>query len=109
MTFHWRDRAHGNRSRTMVLSGVEFLRRFLLHVLPRGFPRIRHYGLLGNRVRAVKLAMCRLLVGAPMPAPAAAVVAPVVDADNRCHACKTGRLVRWQLTTLNEPETADTS
>jgi len=66
--FRWRDRAHGNRARTMVLAGVEFLRRFLLHVLPRGFPRIRHYGLLGNRARAAKLAACRLQLGATMPA-----------------------------------------
>lgn len=107
--FRWRDRAHGNRSRTMTLPGVEFLRRFLLHVLPRGFPRIRHYGLLGNCVRAVKLAMCRFLLGAPMPAPVVAGVEPFVVVDDRCPACGTGRLVRQQFTALTAPEVVDSS
>jgi hypothetical protein len=108
--FRWRDRAKGNRSRTMALPGVEFLRRFLLHVLPRGFPRIRHYGLLGNRTRAVKLATCRLLLGAPMPAPTTtACLAPVAAAADRCPACKVGRLVWRQFTAMTEPEVVDTS
>src|ERR1035437_10095397 len=47
----WRDYAHGNKQRVMTLDAVEFLRRFFLHVLPRGFVRIRHYGLLSNRFR----------------------------------------------------------
>jgi hypothetical protein len=82
--FRWRDRAHGDRPRTMLLPGVEFLRHFLLHVLPRGFPRIRHYGLLGNRGRAVKLAACRLALGAAMPAPATVVAAPALPPAERC-------------------------
>jgi hypothetical protein len=108
VTFRWRDRANANRSRTMKLSGVEFLRRFLMHVLPRGFPRIRHYGLLGNRKRATKLAACRLLLGAPMPAPAAAVV-PCEVADVRCPVCRSGRLTRQPWSTLRAPEVVDTS
>jgi len=107
--FRWRDRGQGNRSRTMVLPGVEFLRRFLLHVLPHGFPRIRHYGLLANRARSVKLATCRFLLGATMPAPAAAGIVPVAEADDRCPVCKIGRLVRQQFTVLPEPEFIDTS
>ena len=51
----------------MCLDGQEFIRRFLLHVLPPGFQRIRHYGLLGNRHRAAKLARCRELLAAPAP------------------------------------------
>lgn len=107
--FRWRDRANSNRSRTMTLPGVEFLRRFLLHVLPRGFPRIRHCGLLGNGVRAVKLAMCRFLLGAPMPAPVVAGVEPFVVLDDRCPACGIGRLVRRQFTALTAPEVVDSS
>jgi hypothetical protein len=51
VSFLWRDYAHGNKQRVMTLDAVEFLRRFFLHVLPRGFVRIRHYGLLSNRFR----------------------------------------------------------
>jgi hypothetical protein len=111
VTFRWRDRAHGNRARTMKLDGVEFLRRFLLHVLPRGFPRIRHYGLLGNRKRAAKLAVCRLMLGAPMPAPesSAPEVLPFAAADCRCPACRSGTLVRRPWRALRAPEVADTS
>ena len=53
----------------MTLSADEFLRRFLLHVLPDSFQRIRHYGLVGNRHRKESLARCRELLGAPKPAP----------------------------------------
>jgi hypothetical protein len=51
VTFRWRDYAHGNKNRKMTLSAEEFLRRFLLHVLPRGFVRIRSFGFLANRSR----------------------------------------------------------
>ena len=110
VTFRWRDRAHGDTSRTMVLPGVEFLRRFLQHVLPRGFTRLRHYGLLSNRQRAAKLATCRLLLGAPMPTETGLAVVPFEIPDERCPACKVGRLVRQQdLFLLRVPEVADTS
>ncbi len=91
--FRCRDRGDSQHTRAVVLPGVEFLRRFLLHVSPRGFPRIRHYGLLTNRRRAVKLATCRLLLAAPMPAPALTGVMPAAVASDRCPACKSGRLV----------------
>ena len=51
VSFRWRDYAHGSKQRVMPLDAVEFLRRFFLHVLPKGFVRIRHYGLLSNRFR----------------------------------------------------------
>ena len=69
--FHWKDYRHHNRQKTMTLSAEEFIRRFLLHVLPNGFQRIRYYGFLGNRHRERKLAHCRQLLSmpqAPMPA-----------------------------------------
>jgi hypothetical protein len=70
--FHWKDYRDHNRQKTMTLSAEEFLRRFLLHVLPTGFQRIRYYRLLGNRYREQKLARCRQLLGrSPSEAPAA--------------------------------------
>ena len=62
--FRYKDYAHGNRKRVMTLSALEFVRRLLLHVLPTGFVRIRHYGILANRHRHEKLALCRQLLEA---------------------------------------------
>jgi Putative transposase len=62
VTFRWKDYAHGNCQRVMTLEAVEFIRRFLLHVLPRGFQRILHYAFLANSVRQEKLALCRQLL-----------------------------------------------
>jgi hypothetical protein len=58
VTFRWRDSAHGNKKRLMTLEVEEFLRRFLLHLLPRGFVRIRNFGFLANRQRALLLPLC---------------------------------------------------
>jgi hypothetical protein len=63
VTFQYKDYAHGSRPRRMTLAASEFIRRFLLHVLPKGFMRIRHYGYLANRHRRQKLALCRRLLG----------------------------------------------
>jgi hypothetical protein len=62
VAFRWRDSAHGNRKRVMVLPVDEFLRRFLLHVLPHGFVRIRNFGFLANRRRAELLPLCLRLL-----------------------------------------------
>ena len=65
VTFRWRDSAHDNKKRLMTLLVHEFLRRFLLHLLPRGFVRIRNFGFLANRQRAMLLPLCfRLLQNA---------------------------------------------
>jgi hypothetical protein len=64
-----RDRAHGNRRRTLRLPAESFIDRFLLHVLPKGFKRIRHYGLLGPAGKAVKLAQARAALSVPPPDP----------------------------------------
>src|SRR5262249_61040433 len=61
--FRYKDYAHGNRKRVMTLTALEFVRRLLLHVLPTGFQRIRHYGILANCHRQAKLALCRQLLG----------------------------------------------
>jgi len=65
--FRWRDYKDAGRNKIMTLPADEFLRRFLLHVLPRGFMRIRHFGLLANRHRKAKLEHCRELLDAPTP------------------------------------------
>jgi hypothetical protein len=63
VTFRWRDSAHNNEQKLMTLSLDEFLRRFLLHVLPKGFVRIRNFGFLANRRRATLLPLCFQLLG----------------------------------------------
>ncbi len=63
VTFRWRDSAHGNKKRLMTLAVDEFLRRFLLHLLPPGFVRIRNFGFLANRNRATLLPLCFQLLG----------------------------------------------
>jgi hypothetical protein len=67
VTFRWKDYAHGGRKRTMPLKTLEFLRRFFLHVLPKGFVRIRHFGLLANRFRNQNLDCARKLIRALTP------------------------------------------
>ena len=67
VTFRWRDYRHGRRLRRMTLDAGEFIRRFLLHTLPDGFHRIRHYGFLANGQRAARLAACRALLAASAP------------------------------------------
>jgi len=67
VTFRWRDSAHNNQQKLMTLSRDEFLRRFLLHLLPKGFIRIRHFGFLANRRRAVLLPRCFAALHATPP------------------------------------------
>jgi hypothetical protein len=103
VTFRWKDYQRGNRQRTMTLDAVEFLRRFLLHVLPRGFQRLRHYGLFANGVRAVKLSRCRQVLGPVPRAPSegsTALHTPVPrarpqppSASARCPHCHIGRML----------------
>jgi len=96
--FAWRDRAHHNRRKTMHLPAPEFLERFLLHVLPSGFMRIRHYGLLANRHKRKHLAQARAALNTHAPAPlplesVAAFCQRVLGVDiERCPACRIGTL-----------------
>jgi Putative transposase/Transposase zinc-binding domain len=99
VTFSYRDRKHGNRARTMTLPADEFIRRFLLHVLPNGFMRIRHFGFLANRSRQLKLHRCRELLDLEQPSPPARksarqLLLEVTGCDlARCPACHLGTLV----------------
>jgi hypothetical protein len=65
--FRWKDYRDSSQCKTMALAAEEFIRRFLLHVLPAGFQRIRYYGFLANRYRAQKIALCRKLLQMPSP------------------------------------------
>jgi len=86
VSFRWKDYRHHDKPKVMTLSADEFIRRFLLHTLPDGFHRIRHYGLFANGHRVAKLAQCRLLLAAPAPP------TPEPTADYRQHyRCLTGR------------------
>jgi hypothetical protein len=67
VTFRWKDYAHGGKKRKMTLAAEEFIRRFLLHVLPKGLARIRHYGWMANRCRTQRAALCRNLLNAEPP------------------------------------------
>ncbi|HET6252137.1 MAG TPA: IS91 family transposase [Tepidisphaeraceae bacterium] len=100
VTFNYKDYAHGNRPRTMTLDGAEFLRRFLLHAVPSGFMRIRHFGLLANRCRGENLAACRRLLSVPdslasgpTPTPPAAPSPAGSSTHACCPACGRGRLI----------------
>jgi hypothetical protein len=89
VTFRWRDRAHNNEEKLLPLSLDEFLRRFLLHLLPRGFVRIRHFGFLANRRRATLLPLCFQLLG-PIPQPQIEPAASVAQQSSpfcRCPNC----------------------
>ena len=98
VAFRWRDYRHSNRVKVMTLAAGEFIRRFLLHTLPSGWVRIRHYGILGNRCRAHTLPASRIALSQPPPVPSAPESAPArmrrltgIDIE-RCPHCQRGRL-----------------
>jgi hypothetical protein len=85
VTFRWKDYAHGSKQRAMTLPHAEFLRRFLQHVLPTGFPRIRYFGFLAHRRRRLLLPLCRnRLSVAPIPVLGSAPA----RIDHRCPRCQ---------------------
>ena len=111
VTFRWKDYAAAGAEKTMTLAADEFIRRFLLHVLPSGLVRIRHYGWMANRGRKQKLSLCRQLLGVPeqqpvdqQPVDEHPTMASDVSAEQqtcepasnaaRCPTCKSGRLIR---------------
>src|SRR5579863_9696888 len=89
VTFRWRDSAHHNEQKLMTLSLDEFLRRFLLHVLPKGFVRIRHFGFLAHRRRAMTLPRCFQLLGST-PQPQATQEPSTARASDPCFCPKCG-------------------
>ena len=105
VSFSWKDYAHGNQKRIMTLNSVEFIRRFLLHVLPTGFMRIRYYGFFANRHRAEKLQLAQKLLtdqsssteneheNPELPEHQPDSTGEVVNDFDICPKCKQGRLV----------------
>jgi hypothetical protein len=104
VSFRWKDYRHPETSKVMTVSAEEFIRRFLLHALPPGFPRIRYYGLMANCHRAAKLKLCRQLLAAPptdlLPRPTdyrdfyAALTGKNLK---RCPQCGIGTMIRIQI------------
>ena len=97
VTFRYKDYAHGNQPRMMTLEAGEFLRRFLMHVVPRGFMRIRHFGFLANRGRKSNLQRCRELLHAQVPDSDAVDLARLrkdqpLDDRNLCPVCGRGHM-----------------
>jgi hypothetical protein len=93
VTFRWRDSADSNRQKLMTLDAVDFIRRFLLHVLPAGFVKIRHFGFMANRNRREAVALCRSL----LPPPPAGGTTSLTESqrravDRKCPFCKIGTL-----------------
>jgi len=99
VTFRYKDYARGHRLRTMTLEATEFIRRFLLHVLPRGFPRIRHYGLLGNRSDALERCRKLLHVECTPPEPRSENTNETASSagDRRCPVCGSGEFIRREV------------
>jgi hypothetical protein len=102
VAFRWRDYRHGSRQRTLTLDADEFIRRFLLHVLPTGFHRIRQFGFLANRHRTEKLERARTLLGVAAPPATAGTEAAgwedllqeLTGKDlHLCPHCKVGRMI----------------
>jgi hypothetical protein len=101
VTFRWKDYAHHNKRRTMTLSQEEFLRRFLEHVLPKGFPRIRYFGFLANRRRGEILPLCRSLLAAAPPVETAGTTVPTLLW--RCPCCQGPMQIVEALTASRTP------
>ncbi len=122
VSFHWRDYRDNGQQKTMTLSAEEFIRRFLIHVLPDGFQRIRYYGFLCNRYRQDKLVQCRQLLGMPALDPKPAEADQAIDDDydhlyenltgsslRQCPICHQGRMIVVEVLTPGTPALIDTS
>jgi len=122
VSFQWKDYRDPDRQKTMTLSAEEFIRRFLIHVLPDGFQRIRYYGFLSNRHREEKLVLCRQLLGMPVVDPQTAPGDQPSDYDfdelyekltgsslRQCPICHQGRMVVVEILAPVVPEFIDTS
>lgn len=115
--FGWKDYRDGDRQKTMTLSAEEFIRRFLIHVLPDRFQRIRYYGFLSNRCRQQKLALCRQLLGMPTANGKPAAAGDYRDrleeltgvSLRQCPVCHQGCMNRIQIIAARAPAFSNTS
>src|SRR5438034_6301372 len=114
VTFQWKDRKNANRKSTMTLDAHEFIRRFLIHVLPHGFAKLRYFGFLANRYRSDRLSLCRQLLNAPPPE----TDPQVLDWKSRhqdltgesldiCPACGLGRMLLVETLVRSEEHTSE--
>jgi len=119
VTFRWKDYRQGNKQKLMTLKAEEFIRRFLLHVLPSGFVRIRHFGFLANCHHATKLALCRELLGLPQVGPEQSSTPRdwetlyetlTGESLTLCPACHQGRMITVEiLPPQKQPQGIDSS
>lgn len=107
VSFEWKDYADRSRTKLMALDAIEFLRRFLLHVLPAGLVRIRQFGFLSNRVRAHQLPLCRALLAARFPP--CHPTAPASPDSQACPNCKRGLLIVIEIFRAGPCSFPDTS
>ena len=105
VTFQYKDyrSAHKQKSRSMTISGGEFIRRFMLHSLPPGFQRIRHYGLFASRKKKQNLALCRQLLGViidgliPTAVQIQQTLSALLDQSRDCPVCHAGLMIRTRI------------
>ena len=98
VSFRWKDYAHGSKQRTMTLTATEFLRRFFLHILPKGFVRIRYFGFLSSPRRASQLPLCRRLLAMHTPQQVASSNAGSSSCTWHCPRCGAAMAVLRRLT-----------
>jgi hypothetical protein len=113
VAFRWRDYARGNKQKTMTVSTDEFIRRFLLHVLPQGFVRIRHFGFMANAQRSASMEICRRLLGmtpivesVEAPSTNSAWLCPLCHAPLTITARLTATQIKWRFPTKCFPDTS---
>ena len=98
VSFRYRDYAHGNKNKVMTLRADEFIRRFLMHVLPQGFRKIRHFGLFASRDKTARIKLCKRLTGTKFTArhetPVERLERILGKGFNLCPCCKTGHFAR---------------
>jgi hypothetical protein len=112
VSFEWKDYAHHSQRKIMTLDALEFLRRFLLHVLPSGLVRIRQFGFLANRFRTQKLQLCRTLLAVCQPStPSDSHDRADTNVPDRssCPICKLGRLIMIEVIHPERTMAPDTS
>jgi Putative transposase/Transposase zinc-binding domain len=103
VTFRWKNYARDGQLATMTLNAQEFIRRFLLHVLPRGFVKLRHFGFLANRGRRKNVILCRKLLAASSTAPPNLAPPPChsdeaeIGTADRCPHCKIGSMIMLEI------------
>lgn len=114
VTFKWRDYKDGSKQKLMTLSANEFIRRFLIHILPDGFMKIRHYGLLGNRNKTTKLKLCKQLTHTPLltkeKASTLQLIQKITGADlSKCPICGSDKPKRFTCLDKSPPITYETA